>query len=350
MSPGELRRVQVAAPAKLNLALLVGPRRRDGYHEIFSLMVPITLADLLTADALHEGGLRVECAVCDGEENLAARAVREVERRLGVPFSVRLHIEKRTPPAAGLGGGSSDAAAALIALERLYDLRLPRLERYAIAAAVGSDVPFFLWPGPQLSMGRGTVLKAVTLPEPLHFVVAAPDVELPTADVYAWRDQDVVMGLRDFAARTQRLVTAASAARSPADIAPLIVNDLEPHVVQRRPEIGAVKQALLDAGALGAAMTGSGAAVFGQFATVEAAEAARARLIARVDLPPARVFTVSDLQPTEPVEGFDGGLEPASGDLPEGGAARQRPPRRPSPRRNRPKQARRASRRQRGGG
>jgi 4-diphosphocytidyl-2-C-methyl-D-erythritol kinase len=350
MSAGELRRVQVAAPAKLNLSLLVGPRRRDGYHEIFSLMVPITLADLLTAEARSEGGLRVECAVCDGEENLAARAARELERRLGLPLSVRLHIEKRTPPAAGLGGGSSDAAAALVALERLYDLRLPRLERYAIAAAVGSDVPFFLWPGPQLSMGRGTVLKAVTLPEPLHFVVAAPDIELPTADVYDWRDQDVVVGLRDFAARTRRLVAEVSAARSPADLAPLIVNDLEPHVVQRRPAIGALKQALLDAGALAAAMTGSGAAVFGQFATVEAAEAGRARLIARAGLPPVRVFTVSDLQPTEPAEGIDDGPEPASGGPPESGAARLRPPRRPSPRRGRAKQPRRAAHRPRGGG
>jgi 4-diphosphocytidyl-2-C-methyl-D-erythritol kinase len=350
MSPGELRCVEVAAPAKLNLALLVGPRRRDGYHEIFSLMIPVSLADLLTAEVLAEGGLRVECVVCDGEQNLAARAAREVERRLGLSFNVRLHIEKRTPPAAGLGGGSSDATAALIALERLYDLRLPRLERYAIAAAVGSDVPFFLWPGPQLSMGRGTVLKAVMLPEPLDFVVAVPDIELPTAEVYAWRDQDLVVGLRDFAARTQRLVAAVSAARSPADLAPIIVNDLEPHVVARRPEIGALKQALLDSGALAAAMTGSGAAVFGLFASVESAEAARSRLIAGSGLPPARVFTVSDLQPTEPAEGLGGGPERAPSGVGESGPVRVRPPRRPSPRRSRAKQPRRATRRPHGSG
>jgi len=326
-----LRRVHVAAPAKLNLALLIGPRR-DGYHEIFSLMVPITLADLVTAEALPEGGLSVECAVCDGEQNLAARAAHELERHLGLRLHVRLHIDKRTPHAAGLGGGSSDAAAALVALERLFDLRLRQVERYAIAAAVGSDVPFFLWPGPQLSMGRGTVLKAVALPEPLHFVVAVPQIELPTADVYTWRDQDVVVGLREFATRTQHLVAAVEAARLPADLAPLIVNDLEPHVGKRRPEIGAVSQALEKAGALAAAMSGSGAAVFGLFASAEAAEAARATLIARTGLPPTRVFTVSDLQPIEPADDFEGGPEATAGDVLEGGP-RQRPPRRPGVRR-----------------
>ena len=112
---------QVAAPAKINLGLLVGPVRSDGFHEIFSPMLPVTLADLVTARPAPAGaGLAVECDVAPGEDNLAAKAVRELERRLGRSFDVRLSIAKRVPAAAGLGGGSSDAAAALTAVERLF--------------------------------------------------------------------------------------------------------------------------------------------------------------------------------------------------------------------------------------
>ena len=290
-------RVEVAAPAKVNLALLIGPVRRDGFHEVFSLMVPVTLGDLVVAEAPVGDELVVDCAVCAGEENLAARAVRELEARLGWPLPVRLTIHKRVPHAAGLGGGSSDAAAALRAVERLYDLEIPPRMLHEAAAAVGSDVPFFLWRGPQLAMGRGSVLKAVELPEPLHFVIGVPDVELPTKLVYGWRDADVTVTLPEFAARTARLVSAVEAAAVPADIAALMDNDLESHVTARRPEIAAVKAAMLQAGALAAAMSGSGSAVFGLFDTPENAEAARAALIARAGLPAARVFTATDLQP-----------------------------------------------------
>jgi len=297
LSPAVGARVEVAAPAKVNLALLIGPQRRDGYHEVFSLMVPVTLGDLVVAEAPLADELVVDCAVCPGDQNLAARAVRELEAQMGYPLPVRLTIHKRVPHAAGLGGGSSDAAAALLAVERLYGMALsPRL-LHQVASAVGSDVPFFLWHGPQLAMGRGSVLKAVDLPEPLHFVIAVPAVELPTREVYGWRDADVTVGLPEFAARTGSLVSALQAATAPADLAALVSNDLESHVVARRPEIAAAKAAMLQAGALAAAMSGSGAAVFGLFDGQERAEAARSALISRAGLPPARVFTATDLQP-----------------------------------------------------
>ena len=115
--------------------------------------------------------------------------------------------------------------------------------------------------------------------------------------VYGWRDADVTVTLPEFAARTARLVNAVEAAAVPADVAALVDNDLEVHVTARRPEVAAVKAALLQAGALAAAMSGSGSAVFGLFAAQEGAEEARAALIARAGLPPARVFTATDLQP-----------------------------------------------------
>jgi 4-diphosphocytidyl-2-C-methyl-D-erythritol kinase len=286
-------RVELAAPAKLNLALLVGPVRPDGYHEIASLMLPVTLADHVTVERTPGAGLDVACDVAPGADNLAAKLVRELETRLDRSFEVRVTIDKRVPPGGGLGGGSSDAAATLLALERLFALDLSLRVRYEVAAAVGSDVPFFLWPGPQLAMGRGQVLKPVELPA-LHLVVAIPDLGLSTAAVYRWRDEDAEVTVKDFVPTVRRLSGAVRSAETLADVAALVVNDLETSVVARRPQVGALIERLRGAGAAAAAMTGSGAAVFGIFAGEEDALAARAALA------PTRAWYVTDLQPAAP--------------------------------------------------
>ena len=280
--------VRVAAPAKVNLALLVGPTRPDGFHEIVSLMLPVTLADLVTVRRTPGDDLRVECAVCPGEDNLAARMVRELERRLERRFEVAVEVRKAIPEGAGLAGGSSDAAATLVALERLFALDLsPRL-RYEVAAAVGSDVPFFLWPGPQLAMGRGQLLKDVALPAPLHLVIAVPETGLSTTTVYGWRDEDARPTLVDLAPRARMLSSRVATARTLHDVAALVENDLEASVVARRPEVGALRDRVHADGAVAAAMTGSGAAVFGLFADDEAASRARSRLLAATRRVPPR--------------------------------------------------------------
>jgi 4-diphosphocytidyl-2-C-methyl-D-erythritol kinase len=289
--------VEVIAPAKVNVSLLVGPRRSDGYHEVFSLMVPVTLADTLAAERSSEG-VDCDCEVAGGADNLATKAVRELERIAGRRLPVHLTIRKQIPYGAGLGGGSADAAAALRAVVELYELDVPTADLYAAAGAVGSDVPFFLWVGPQLAMGRGNVLHDVELPGPLQFVLAVPDLVLPTAQVYGWRDADGEAGLHEFVGRTAHLRSALQSARRQADVAALVSNDLEPHVVARHPVVAAVKQRLLDAGAQAAAMSGSGSSVFGLFAGAEAAATAADRLRAAADLGPLRIFHVSDLQPS----------------------------------------------------
>ncbi len=286
-------RVEVAAPAKLNLALLVGPVRPDGFHEIASLMLPVTLADHVTVERTPGAGLDVVCDVAPGADNLAARLVRELEARLDRVFEVRVTIDKRVPQGGGLGGGSSDAAATLLAVERLFALDLSLRVRYEVAAAVGSDVPFFLWPGPQLAMGRGQVLKPVELPA-LHVVIAIPDLGLSTAAVYRWRDDDAEVTIREFVPRVRGLSNAVRSAETAADVAALVANDLEASVVPRRPQVGELVTRLREAGALAAAMTGSGAAAFGIFAGEEAALAARAALA------PTRAWYVTDLQPAAP--------------------------------------------------
>ena len=220
------------------------------------------------------------------ERTTSPRAlVRELESRLDRTFDVRVTIRKRVPDAAGLGGGSSDAATTLIGLERLFGLDLePRL-RHEVAAAVGSDVPFFLWPGPQLVMGRGQVLKDVAVPDPLHLVIAVPDLALSTADVYRWRDEARLPDLREFAPRTALLTSTLFAAAAPRDLVPLVVNDLEPVVAARHPVVAELKEALLGRGAFAAAMSGSGPSVYGLFGDEEAARAARGSLAER---PPRR--------------------------------------------------------------
>lgn len=296
MSTGGTRgedRVVVAAPAKLNLALLVGPVRPDGFHEIASLMLPVSLADLVTVAKTPGAGLDVVCDVAPGADNLAATMVRELEQRLDRTFDVRVTIEKRVPAGGGLGGGSSDAAATLLALERLYGLELSTRVRYDAAAAVGSDVPFFLWPGPQLAMGRGHVLKDVELPA-LHLVVAMPELGLSTAAVYRWRDEDAEVTLKDFAPRARLLSSRIQSAATVKDVAALVANDLEPSVVARKPQVAELIGRLRGAGAIAAAMTGSGAACFGIFASEAAA------LRAREAAGPARAWYVTDLQPAAP--------------------------------------------------
>jgi 4-diphosphocytidyl-2-C-methyl-D-erythritol kinase len=283
-------RVEVAAPAKLNLALLVGPVRPDGFHEIASLMVPVSLADRVSVEKTPGAGLDVVCDVAPGADNLAAKLVRELERRLDRAFEVHVTIDKRVPHGGGLGGGSSDAAATLVALERLYGLELSARVRHETAAAVGSDVPFFLWPGAQLAMGRGQVLKGVRLPG-LHLVIAMPDIGLSTAAVYRWHDEDADVTLKEFAPRARLLSGRIESAVIPEDVAALVANDLEPSVVARKEKVGEVIERLRSAGALAAAMTGSGAACFGIFASEEQA------LKGREAAAPARAWYVTDLQP-----------------------------------------------------
>lgn len=350
--------VRVAAPAKVNLALLVGPTRPDGFHEIVSLMLPVTLADLVTVRRTPGEGLRVACAVCPGEDNLAGRMVRELERRLERRFEVAVDVRKAIPEGAGLAGGSSDAAATLTALERLFELDLsPRL-RHEVASAVGSDVPFFLWPGAQLAMGRGQLLKDVSLPAPLHLLIAVPETGLSTTTVYGWRDEDARPTLVDLAPRARMLSSRVATARTLHDVAALVENDLEVSVVARRPEVGALRDRVRAAGAVAAAMTGSGAAVFGLFTDDEAASRARARLLAASldgapaagpagGLTPGRVFCVTDLQaPPEPGHRRDAAGLAAGVPLPRASAGPHAPggPHPPAPSgapRRRPRTARR---------
>ena len=246
----------VPAPAKINLCLRVGERREDGYHRVATLFAAIDLHDRLEIGSSEE-------TVVEGfaEDTLVRRAL----DALGETRRVRL--EKRIPVAAGLGGGSSDAAAVLRALRG----RRPVAELYRIARELGSDVPFFL-SGLETAIGtgRGDVLQPLPdFPRNYAIVLVPSDVGLSTAEVYAACAPNPI-----FEAVRGDLIRGVHTVRTPAEIAALVANDLQPAVLGLRPELAGRLDQLRAAGALAAAVSGSGPTVFGIFEDGDAARAA----------------------------------------------------------------------------
>lgn len=263
-----IKRFVVRAHAKVNLDLRVLGARPDGYHELRTVFQSIDLHDSLVC-AARPGAFTVVCRTAgvplDSTNLVWVAAVRlwTALGRAGEPRDTRISIEKAIPVAAGLGGGSADAAAALLALARLWGGAPVTLLR-EVAAEVGADVPFFLSGGTALGLGRGEeIYPLVDLPQ--HWVVIVrPPYGVSTAEAYAWYDEDRAAGLRE--PRELQVLPVPWPTR-----AAQMINDLEPPVVRRHPEIGALKTALRDAGAVAAAMSGSGSAVFGLFRSRAAA-------------------------------------------------------------------------------
>ena len=262
--------MQIHAPAKLNLCLYLGARRGDDLHELCSLFEPLALADLIEVSEAAED--EVICAGVEGE-NLGLRALRALREHGWESPPLRIEIEKRTPVAAGLGGGSADAAAVL----RLAAGEVADLEQ--IAAALGADVPSQLTPS--LSLVRGAGESVELLPEPQsHAVVLLPGGGgLSTADVFAEADRlGLGRGDEELTDLAQRLRSAAGAGASPLAYQELLVNDLEPAARSLRPEIGDALDALRGAGAPHAMLTGSGPTAFGLFESLASAREAASAL------------------------------------------------------------------------
>jgi 4-diphosphocytidyl-2-C-methyl-D-erythritol kinase len=251
-------RYQTLAPAKVNLVLRVGAGRADGFHDLSSLMVPLDVADEVeVAVSPRRGG--VSCRVpgrpdLDGPSNLAARAAELFRARFGIADAIAIRIAKRVPVTAGLGGGSSDAAAVLRCLARAFDVG----DAAAVAdigLAVGSDVPFFLGPGPAWARGRGERLTPADVPALDLVLLYPPDPALAirAGDAYRWLDES------RGAAPPPRL-------RATRRFDPTLAgNDLEPPCLERRPHLRTLLGLLLGQGATTAIMSGSGPTVFGLF-------------------------------------------------------------------------------------
>jgi 4-diphosphocytidyl-2-C-methyl-D-erythritol kinase len=262
--------VVVRARAKVNLGLEVLGRRPDGYHELRSLLWAIDLADRVTLEAA-EGGLMLTCDAPDVPatgDNLAWRAAELVCRASG-RTGVRIRLAKAIPVAAGLGGGSADAAAVLVGLRHLWGLGMAPERLRALAIRLGMDVPFFLGRGPAFATGRGERLREVAGARPVPLVVVNPGLPLATRAVYgSLRPGDFTSG-----ARVRALARAV--AGGPAALAPLLVNGLERAAARLWPGLGEVKARLVEAGCLASVMSGSGSTVVGLAPSLAAARRVR---------------------------------------------------------------------------
>ena len=252
--------ISVDARAKVNLSLRILAREASGYHTIETVFCLITLADQITVERTAPG-VSLEAAGSDlgpTEENLAVRAARAVLGATGDRFGVRVHLAKQIPPRAGLGGGSSDAAAVLMAVNRLAGDAVPHAELLQLGARLGSDVPFFLSGAPlALAWGRGDrLLRLPPLPE-RPVLLAVPHHGVATPDAYAWWDQAFPEAVRRGPVVLDGEVFSSwgSAARAGG-------NDFETVVFGRRPDIRALFENMTLTHPLLCRMAGSGAAVF----------------------------------------------------------------------------------------
>lgn len=245
------------APAKINLCLHVLGRRTDGYHDLRMLMQKVGLYDEVWIELRTDSLVRVRCdgvVLSCGDENIAARAARAVLQYDPFRRGADIHITKHIPVAAGLGGGSSDAAAVLLALNDLLELGLKPEVLAQEALLLGADVPFFLGKSPAWAEGVGELLAPVegSLPE-CHYVLVNPGIPISTAEVYA--------NLRSYSEGCR----AGECPETVEALTQLLHNDLEPATLKLAPQVGVVKEHLLACGAMGVLMCGSGPTVFGLF-------------------------------------------------------------------------------------
>jgi len=256
-------------PAKVNLYLKVLGRRPDGYHELVTVMQPLTLADELEVEPAGRG-LQVECRgaeLPEGPDNLVWRAALAFFAAVGIEPKARLRLKKRIPVAAGLGGGSSDAAGTLAALNALWGEPLGRRELTELAAALGADVPFFLSPRPQVGRGLGHELAPLDLP-PYWYVLLNPGFPVSTAWVYRNLDLEAL-------GREGAPYRDSWEGERPES---WVANDLATVTLKAHPELTLWLRRLRELGARVAGMSGSGPTLFGLFGDREGAWAAAQEL------------------------------------------------------------------------
>ncbi|HEX5703031.1 MAG TPA: 4-(cytidine 5'-diphospho)-2-C-methyl-D-erythritol kinase [Pyrinomonadaceae bacterium] len=267
-----LRSITIPAFAKINWSLRVPGKRADGYHEIDTVLQTISLHDTLTFEETNDDVIRLWCddqSVPADKTNLVWRAAAALRERYSIRRGVRVCLEKRIPAEAGLGGGSSDAAATLLALALLWKIEISADDLALVAEGLGSDVPFFLHGGTARATGRGNLVESLE-DLPKHLLVIKPNASISTAKAYGMLNR---AALTSSDSKPILLRSQASDSSASIDLNSLH-NDFEPVVFQLEPEIERAKVALLKSGAGAAMLSGSGSAVFGIFENQDAQERA----------------------------------------------------------------------------
>jgi 4-diphosphocytidyl-2-C-methyl-D-erythritol kinase len=254
--------VRLPAFAKVNLRLHVLGRRPDGYHELRTIFQSITLHDVLELSKLRGRSIELEIddpALPNGRENLVHRAIEAMRRELNYGGGIHARLSKQIPVARGLGGGSSDAAAAIIGMLRLTGRKLPLARAVEIGAELGADVPFFLFGGRALAVGRGDELYPLPDGRKYSVLIVSPNgTAVSTRDAYAWLSSELTKR------KSPTKISSFCALCWSRQEVPL-ANDFEGPVFRRHPRLAAIKRELLQQGATEAALAGSGSAVFGLF-------------------------------------------------------------------------------------
>ncbi len=288
-----MKSVRVPAYAKVNLRLEVLGRRADGYHELRTIFQAISLHDTLVLETKRDPGVDLcidgnsQLAGEPGQDNLVYRAIEALTREIGFQHGVRAALTKRIPVGRGLGGGSSDAAAALLGLLRLAGKRIAAARLMEIASRLGADVPFFLHGGRALGIGRGDEIYPLPDPPRRHVLVISPhEIAVPTKDAYQWLSEELTKG-----EDPTKLLRFCALCWSPQG--GVLSNDFEAAVFPRYPRLAAIKRELLQQGAAEASLAGSGSAVFGVYQ-----HPAKARRAARA-FPKDQVFLCSTLSRAE---------------------------------------------------
>jgi 4-diphosphocytidyl-2-C-methyl-D-erythritol kinase len=256
-----LDRLALKSPAKINLFLQVLSEREDGYHQILTLMQAVELCDDIEMEKT-ETGIRITCDNPDcpqDESNLAYQAASLLFGEKKVDGGIKINITKRIPLSSGLGGGSSNAAATLMGLNRLLQLELPLSELHHLAAQLGSDVPFFLYSGQALAEGRGELIKPLSIYKDYWLLLVSPRLEVSSG--WAYRNTKISLTRKRNELNYKLLGSGVVFFEALAHFE----NDLEHVVVKKHPVVGRIKDMLEDCGAVKSAMSGSGPTVYGVF-------------------------------------------------------------------------------------
>jgi 4-diphosphocytidyl-2-C-methyl-D-erythritol kinase len=272
-----MKTLTVQAPAKINLSLRVHSRRRDGLHRLRTVLAMIDLCDTLRFEPARSPGLLFTCSdatLPTGIDNLVVKAFVRLRSVIGDQVGLRIHLEKHIPIAAGLGGGSSDSAAALAGLRHYFALPVSDAELIEHGRALGADVPFFFTAPLCRGEGTGDDLTPLPAPEPIPLVVVFPEIAISTRWAYEnFPDQP------GSSCTYNKELLHALHKRDVAAIGAHLDNDLESVALPVHPRIREVKERLLALGAVGALMSGSGSAVFGLFASAQIAQQAEETLL-----------------------------------------------------------------------
>ncbi|MBD3309278.1 4-(cytidine 5'-diphospho)-2-C-methyl-D-erythritol kinase [candidate division KSB3 bacterium] len=265
----------IPSHAKINLGLHVLGKRQDGYHNIWTIFQELEFHDTLYFRK-HREPLRITTdhpTLPVGDANLVSQAVRRIQTQTGCPLHVAIHIQKRIPLGAGLGGGSSNAAATLVGMNRLFRLGLGGEELRALAAELGSDVPFFLYGGTARATGRGEQLQPLPDLAPIWIGLIFPGIHISSG----WAYKNINLKLTNLRAINSMLSRLTHIAITGRDRTPLH-NMFEEPVIRQYPIIGSIKTALVQHGAEWAMLAGSGSTVFGVFRSKRLAEEALCRM------------------------------------------------------------------------